>query len=134
VTFEFVRLDVLLNVHSRLLEKFGGLPGVRDENALGAAISRPQNLEHYGGVTSVGALGAALAWSILRGHPFTDGNKRTAFAGLVIFLDINGFELTCSEVEETAMVLRAASSEITEDEWKAWVERSIAALNPSLGH
>jgi death on curing protein len=125
VKLEFVRADVLLNVHRRLIEKNGGLPGVRDENALGSAVGRPKNLEAYGGVTTVGALGAALVWAILRNHPFSDGNKRTAFAGLTIFLDINGYRLTCSEVEETAMVQLAAGSEITEEEWTTWVERSV---------
>ena len=83
----------------------------------------------YGEVSSVGALGAALAWSILRNHPFADGNKRAALAGLTIFLDLNGHQLTCSEVEETAMVLRAASSEIDEAEWTAWVLRSVGPLS-----
>jgi death-on-curing protein len=46
----------------------------------------------------------------------------------MIFLEINGHRITCSEVEETAMILRAAASEITEDELKAWVERNIAPL------
>jgi death-on-curing protein len=128
VTFEFVRADVLRNVHDRLIERYGGLPGVRDQNALESAIQRPQNLQFYSGVESVPALGAALAWSILRNHPFSDGNKRAAFAGLTIFLDLNGHKLTCSEVEETAMVLRAAASEITEDEWTAWVQQATARM------
>jgi death-on-curing protein len=56
-----------------------------------------------------------------------DGNKRAAFAALTMFLELNEYQLTCSAVEETAMVLRAAASEITEDEWTAWVARSVAA-------
>ena len=122
---EFVRADVLRNVHSRLIEKYGGLIGVRDDNALESAIGRPQNLEAYAGVTSVPQLGAALAWALLRNHPFADGNKRSAFAAMDMFFELNGHRLTCSEVEETAMVLRAAVSEITEAEWTAWVERSV---------
>jgi death-on-curing protein len=42
-------------------------------------------------------------------------------------LELNEYQLTCSAVEETAMVLRATASEITEDEWTAWVARSVAA-------
>ena len=72
-------------------------------------------------------LGAALAWALLRNHPFMDGNKRAAFAALTMFLELNGHQLVCSEVEETAMVLRAAASEISEEEWTAWVMRSVAA-------
>jgi death-on-curing protein len=105
VSLEFVRADVLQNVESRLIERYGGLPGVRDG----------------------GALESALAWALLRNHPFMDGNKRAAFAALTMFLELNGCRLTCSEVEETAMVLRAAGSEIAEEEWTAWVARSVAA-------
>jgi death-on-curing protein len=131
VTFEFVRADVLRNVHGRLIEKYGGIAGVRDNNALESAMARPQNLQTYGGVDSAAHLGAALAWSLLRNHPFADGNKRSAFAAMDIFFEINGHRLTCSEVEETAMVLRAAASEITEDEWTAWVEQSVNPAEPA---
>ena len=127
MSFEFVRADVLRNVQSRLIERYGGLPGVRDEGALESAIARPENLFAYGQAGSVGELGAALAWALLRNHPFADGNKRAAFAGLTMFLELNGYRWTCSEVEETAMVLRATASEITEEEWVAWVVRSVAA-------
>jgi death-on-curing protein len=62
----------------------------------------------------------------LRNHPFADGNKRSAFAALTIFLDLNGYRWICSEVEETSIFLLAAGSEISEEEFTAWVERSIA--------
>jgi len=45
---------------------------------------------------------------------------------MVTLLDLNRYGMTCSEEEETAMVLRAASSECSEDEWTAWLERSVA--------
>lgn len=128
MSFEFLRGDVLRNVHRRLIERYGGLPGVRDENALESAIGRSRNLEAYGGVSSVGELGAALTWAILRNHPFADGNKRAAFAGLTMFLELNGYRAACSEVEETAMVLRATASEILEEEWTAWVVRTVKKL------
>lgn len=125
MTFEFVRTDVLRNIHDRLIEKYGGVSGVRDENALESAIARPRNLQEYGGIESAGHLGAAVAWALLRNHPFADGNKRAAFAAMDVFFTINGFEFTCSEVEETAMVLRAAGSDITEEDWIHWVERVV---------
>ncbi len=130
MSLQFVRADVLRNVHGRLIERYGGLAGVRDENALESSVSRPRNLEAYGKATTVAELGAAMTWSLLRNHLFSDGNKRVGFAALTIFLDLNGCRLTCSEVEETAMVLRAAAGEIGEDEWTAWVTRSVAPKLP----
>lgn len=128
MNIEFVRADVLRNVQARLLEKYGGLSGVRDNGALESAIARPKNLHAYEDVTSIARLGASVAWAIVRNHPFVDGNKRAAFAALTIFLELNGHGLTCSQVEETAMVLRAAASEITEDEWIGWVTGVVAKV------
>jgi death-on-curing protein len=125
VTIEFVRADVLRNVQSRLIEKYGGLSGIRDNAALESAVARPQNLYAYASDSSIARLGAALAWAILRNHPFADGNKRAAFAALTMFVELNGHLWTSSEVEETAMVLRAAASQITEEEWAAWVARVV---------
>ncbi len=128
MSLEFVRADVLRNVHGRLLERYGGVAGVRDENGLEAAVARPQNLQFYSNIESISVLGAALVWSLLRNHPFADGNKRIAFAALTIFLDINGYRITCTEVEETGIMKLAAGSEMSEEELAAWVERIIAPL------
>ena len=128
MTLEFVRADVLCHVHGRLVEQYGGLPGVRDEDALLFAIARPEQFAAYSDAVSIATLGATLAWALLRNHPFVDGNKRAALAALTTFVDINGYRLTCSEVEETATILRAAASEISEAEWTAWVQRVVAPL------
>ena len=61
MSLEYVRADVLRNVHGRIIHNYGGVSGVRDENALESAIARPKNLAFYAGVESVGALAAALA-------------------------------------------------------------------------
>ena len=66
----------------------------------------------------------AYGWGLLRNHPFVDGNKRIALAAMVVFLDLNGWELTCSQAEETAMVLQAAAGEMSEGAWGKWVGRS----------
>jgi death-on-curing protein len=128
VSIEFVRADVLRNVQGRLIETYGGLPGVRDENALEAAVGRPKNLESYGEVDSIAVLGACLSWALIKGHAFNDGNKRIGYAALVMFLELNGYRPNCSEVEETAMTLRAAASEIDEAGWTAWVESVAVPL------
>lgn len=128
MTIEFVRVDVMINIQSRLIERYGGLPGIRDAGALESAVARPANLASNGEIDSIASLAAAVAWVILRNHPFADGNKRSALAGLLIFLDLNGYRLTCSQVEETAMVLRAAAGAINEDEWKRWAVRSVELI------
>ena len=125
---EFVRADVLRNVHGRLIENYGGLPGVRDENGLESATARPRHLQHYSGEERIGVLAASLGWALLRNHSFADSNKRTALAAVTMALELNKYRLTCTEVEETAMVLRAAAGELSEEEWTAWVETTTTKV------
>jgi death-on-curing protein len=114
----------VLAIHEELIVRYGGVSGLRDDGLLESAVARPQNLAAYGQKISVASLSAAYAWGLLRNHPFVDGNKRTALAAMVVFLELNDWELGCSEAEETAMVLRAAAGEITERAWTEWVRRS----------
>ena len=115
-----MRSDVLRVIHARLIQTYGGLKGIRDENALESPVARPQHLNSYTGEVRVGAIAASLAWAILRNHPFADGNKRVALAAFVMSVELNQHRITCSQFEETAMVLQAASSTMSEDEWTAW--------------
>ena len=74
-------------------------------------------------------LAAAYAFGLVRNHPFVDGNKRTGFAALVMFLALNGAEFEPPEVDATMAILRLAASDTTDDEFIAWV-RSHAVLPP----
>jgi death-on-curing protein len=63
-----------------------------------------------------------------KNHASVDGNKRIGLAALVDFLAFNDYRLTPAVDEQIEMVKKVAASEITEDEWTAWVERSVGAL------
>jgi death on curing protein len=76
------------------------------------------------------SVAASLGWGLIKNHAFIDGNKRIGIAALITFLTLNGHQLTCSTQEEISMVIRAAASEMTEEEWIAWVERSIIPIAP----
>jgi death-on-curing protein len=73
-------------LHLAVLALFGGADGIRDLDALEAAVNRPQN-GYYADLTEEAA---ALLESLLINHPFVDGNKRTAFAACDVFLRLNG--------------------------------------------
>ena len=111
-------------IHDELIAHYGGTAGIRDAGLLEAALTRPEHLATYAPDARIPHFAAAYAWGILRNHPFVDGNKRVALAALVVFLEINGYELHCSEAEETAMILRAAAGEIKEPHWIAWVKKN----------
>ncbi len=57
----------------------------------------------------------------MRNYPIVDGNERVALAAMIVSLDLNGWELACSEVEETTMILKAAADEINERVLRNWV-------------
>lgn len=85
----------ILGLHHVLLERYGGLGGLRDLGALEAAAFRPQ----CGYYDDIIAEAAALMESLLINHPFIDGNKRVAFAACDVFLHINGWHLKTSSAE-----------------------------------
>jgi death-on-curing protein len=79
----------VLTMHTVLMQRYGGAPGVRDPGALEAALFRPQT----GYYDDIVAEAAALLESLAINHPFVDGNKRIAFAAADVFLRINGWRL-----------------------------------------
>ena len=76
-------------MHTVLIRRYGGAPGMRDQGALEAALFRPQT----GYYQDIVAEAAALLESLAINHPFVDGNKRIAFAATDVFLRINGWRL-----------------------------------------
>jgi len=99
--------------HEQLLEH-GGLPGLKDENALEAALARPHHKAAYG-EEDVFLLAAAYLYGIVRNHPFSDGNKRTGFLAAFSFLVLNGFLIKADQAQVIEFVLGIASGEIAED-------------------
>ena len=91
---------------------------------LESALARPENLAAYGSPDAC-ALAAAYAFGIARNHPFGDGNKRTAFVAMELFLDINGLILTAGDGDCVLTVLRLAAGDITEDELADWIRANV---------
>lgn len=85
----FLSVDEVLAIHQRLIERFGGGPGLRDEGLLESALFRPQT----GYYERLEQMAAALFESLLINHPFVDGNKRVAFFVTDVFLRLNGWKL-----------------------------------------
>ena len=92
---DFLNVADVLGMHSVLLQRYGGDPGVRDPGALEAALFRPQT----GYYEDIVMEAAALLESLAINHPFVDGNKRTAFAAADVFLRINGWRLQRSPMQ-----------------------------------
>jgi death-on-curing protein len=102
----YLSVEQVLFLHDRLIEETGGQHGVRDLGGLQSALARPQavfaDTEFYPDVFSKASV---LLDGLTRNHPFLDGNKRISIATAALFLEMNGYRVTTTNVdlEELAM-------------------------------
>jgi death-on-curing protein len=114
----------ILAIHEEHLAEHGGGAGLRDPGLLESALARPINLAAYER-PDLAALAASYAVALAKNHPFIDGNKRTAFVALELFLALNGAELVASDVECVMTMFALASGEIDEPALADWVRRNL---------
>jgi death-on-curing protein len=109
-------------IHSEQIREHGGLPGIRDENALESALARPQQKWHYE-VTELAVLAAAYGYGLVKNHPYRDGNKRIGFLALITFLGINGHDLEASDEEVVTEIFALAAGGVSEKQLADWVRQ-----------
>jgi death-on-curing protein len=119
-TIAWLGRKLVLAIHDLQLAEHGGGDGLRDSGLLDSALARPMNRAAYG-EPDMPELGALYALGIARNHPFVDGNKRTAWAAMVTFLDLNAVEFLPGEVEAATTMLAMAAGEMPDDDFIAWV-------------
>ncbi len=103
---DYLTVADVLGMHTVLMQRYGGAPGVRDPGALEAALFRPQT----GYYDDILAEAAALMESLAINHPFVDGNKRIAFAAADVFLRINGWRLQRAPMQIYAEMMQIFES------------------------
>jgi len=127
VNESWVWLDptVLLAVHDEQLAEHGGAPGTRDAGLFESALARPQQLAHYG-APDLADLAAAYGFGIARNHPFIDGNKRTAFVAVELFLWLNGQALQAEDGDCVLTLLAVAAGAMDETAFATWLRQHAA--------
>lgn len=109
----FLTLTEILEFHEELIRDFGGSQGIRDLGLAEAAIAMPRA---GAGEKSFHAfpfgMAAAYLYHITQNHPFIDGNKRTAFAAALTFLELNGYPIMGGEAELEAATRKVASGKL----------------------
>jgi len=122
----YLTKEEVIELHRRGLERFGGMPGLRDEGLLDSALAQPQSA--FGGQElhpTLAAKAAALAFSLINNHAFVDGNKRVGFASMAVFLELNSMKLICSPDEGESTVLAVASGAIDRQQLASWVDSKL---------
>lgn len=108
--------EVLLILQDQV-RRYGGEYGVRDHTLLSSALAMPKAM--YGGqLLHTGAFqqASAYAFHICRNHPFIDGNKRTALATALVFLELNGVSVSDPQEELYPLMMRVAEGAGTKEE------------------
>ena len=119
---------VVDSAHLDQLRAHGGLPGVRDENGLEAALARPRQKWHYEPDSDLATLAAAYAFGLAKGHAVNDGNKRTAFLTAMIFLGLNGKALDATEAEVVQAMTALAAGSLSEAALTTWIRQRLTRL------
>ncbi len=110
------------------LAEHGGFPGFRDEGALDAALARPQHVQAYEREADLARLAAAYGYGIIRGHAFNDGNKRTGFLAIGLFLVLNGSTLLVDQTEAVDTIFSVADGSLSESQLAAWIRNHLKRL------
>ena len=123
-TWTWLEAALIHAVHEEQLAEHGGGSGLRDANLLASALARPEQLAHYGS-PDVADLAASYGFGISRNHPFVDGNKRTAFVAVELFLALNGFELNAPDADCVINMLELAAGHMPEADFAVWIRRHL---------
>jgi death-on-curing protein len=120
--------QMVLAIHEQLIFQYGGLSGVRDSGLLSASLARPRHRFFYQPEVSFLELAAAYGFALCKNHPFVDGNKRTAFMAMYVFLGLNGYGFTAPEPEIVLVMEGLASGEIEETSLQVWLAKYAEEL------
>jgi death on curing protein len=122
---QFLSLDEVEAIHRRLIEVFGGPPGIRDRGLLDSALHRPQT----GYYDDLAEMATAQFESLLMNHPFVDGNKRVAFFATDVFIRLNGWRFVVDADEaHTFLIGLLERGECRFENLIEWVRRSVDRL------
>jgi death on curing protein len=116
----------IIRIHASQINRFGGIHGIRDYGLLESATFEPQ--ASFGGeylYKDIFNMSAAYAYSIIKNHPFIDGNKRTGTLSALMFLDYNGYETSANQDQLFELAIAIAISKITIEEIASFLKKHI---------
>jgi death-on-curing protein len=125
----YLTLPEVVYLHRRIVETTGGSDGLRDPGGLSSALAQPRaTFERADLHPTLLEKAAALGFSLVRNHPFVDGNKRVAHAAMEVFLALNGVEVESSIEDQEELMLALAVGRATRADLLLWLERNTRAV------
>jgi death-on-curing protein len=121
-------------MHAEIVRTLGGLHGIRDKGLVESALDRPRNLFVYNPTADLADLAAAYGFGLTKNHGYVDGNKRTAFQVMFVFMDLNGFTIVApDEADVVRIMLGVADGAVSESDLAAWVRQLAQPMSPRAG-
>lgn len=122
----FFDYDQVVKIHSLLVANTGGTDGVRDKNLLESALKTPfQTFDGSELYQTILDKASQFCYSLIENHPFLDGNKRIGVHLTLLFLKLNGVELSYSQNELIEFGLNIASGKVNKEDIKNWLHSHI---------
>ena len=122
----WITADDVIQIHSRVIQRSGGMDGLRDRASLEAAISAP--MQSFGVQdlypTTVEKI-ARLGYGLASNHAFVDGNKRIGAMMTQLLLKWNGFQMSLRSGELADMFIAIADGSAGESDLLAWIQRHL---------
>lgn len=114
--------EQVLMLHSQLIQQTGGCDGVRDYTLLDSALETP--FQSFGGselYPTIQAKAARLGYGLIKNHCMLDGNKRIGTHVMLVFLSLNGIEISYTQKELYEVILDVASDKIEYEDLLNWI-------------
>jgi death on curing protein len=124
----FLTLQEIKNIHFDQIKRFGGMKGIRDEGLLDSAVNGPQAT--FAGkflYEDIFDMAAALAYGIIKNHPFFDGNKRVGMITSIVFLGYHNYLIPENDALYQ-IILNVATSKISMEELAKFYRENSSLL------
>jgi death on curing protein len=121
-----IRIEEVINIHEILIDKFGGIHGIRDRKALESAINRPfVTFDQKDLYPTTIEKASALIESLISNHPFVDGNKRIGYVMMRYFLLQNNLDIIATQNEKFDFVIDIAKGQMTYENICNWLSNKV---------
>jgi death-on-curing protein len=119
----------IIHLYKKIIEQSGGSFGLRDKGLLESAVYRPQ--ASFGGhelYTDLFSKAAALGYSLIKNHPFVDGNKRVGYIAMRLFLRLNGTDLNANTSQKLDSIMGISKGKLNEEKMTEWLKKNSSPL------
>lgn len=125
----YLSYEEVVEIHDTIIAETGGGAGIKDASALSSSVEQPmQNVFGQELYDTIARKAAALGFFLNANHCFQDGNKRTAYTCMDVFLRQNGYKIAAPVDSSEQVLVAVADARMTQDDFFVWVEEHVVSL------